>query len=279
MRDSELKALISLLEDEDPEVKGHVHGRLISLGHEVIPTLESVWEGEENLVVQAAIEEIIYLIQSENAIERLRAWMREDHPQLLDGWAIFTSFQYPELEIDQFKSHIARLVNRTWLELRSGMSMTEKIMMLNRMLFIRERFRANRKNLSDPQNFFLNGLIETKKGAPISLGILYLILCKELEIPVHGIILPGYFVLLHRNEKEEIFIDVFNKGSLFVREELTRFLKEMNVAEEEKYYQPSSNQHIIIELIRALMLSFRQRRQPEKVAEMEKLIDRLMEEE
>ncbi len=279
MTDSELRALISLLEDEDPEVKEHVQEKLISLGHEVVPTLETFWENQENQLIQEAIEEIIYTIQSESAILEMAKWFRSSKPSLFEGWYLLTTFQYPELEKDAFRSQISRLINRIWLEIRSGMTTLDKVLLINRMIFTKERYRSNRKNLSEPQNFFLNGFMDTRKGAPISLGIFYLILCRELEIPMYGIILPGYFVLVCDDGGHQVFIDVFNKGSLFGKEELDRFIQEMNVEHEEKYYLPASNQLIILELMRTLVIAYQQRKALDKAEEMQRLLDRLKDEE
>jgi regulator of sirC expression with transglutaminase-like and TPR domain len=106
--------------------------------------------------------------------------------------------------------------------------------------------------------------------------MLYLIVCEELDLPIQGIVLPGFFVLTYQDPKNEFFIDVFNKGAFFMRKDLTRFLKEMEVAEDETYYQPSSNLDIIAELIRTLGNSYRQLRQENKAEEMQRLLDELL---
>lgn len=275
MQPSEFKALISLLDDQDPEVKHHVHGRLVSLGVEGLPRLETAWEAEQSKLIQEAIEEVIQRIQSLEANNRLVGWFRQPAPHLLDGWFALTSYQYPGLDFQHFRAQVSRLVSRTWLELRSGMSVMDKIHVINRMLYSRERLRPNRKDLQDPQNFFLNTLLETRKGAPISLGLLYLILCRELELPLEGLVLPGYFALAYRQGEEEFYVDVFNKGVLFHRGELLRFLKETNVENEEKYTQPASNQAMMLELVRALMVAYRSKKQTDKAAELQLLIDKI----
>ena len=45
MNDNELKALISLLDDEDQEVVEHVEQQIRQLGGQMIPLLETDWEG------------------------------------------------------------------------------------------------------------------------------------------------------------------------------------------------------------------------------------------
>jgi regulator of sirC expression with transglutaminase-like and TPR domain len=150
------------------------------------------------------------------------------------------------------------------------------LLVINRMLFVREKYRPNRRSQHDPKNYFLNTLTETKKGSPISLGMLYLILCEELDLPIQGIVLPGFFVLTYQDPQNEFFIDVFNKGAFFMRKDLTRFLKEMDVEEDDGYYQASSNLDIVAELIRTLVNSYRQLRQEGKADEMQRLLDGLL---
>lgn len=277
MTDSELKALISLLEDDDPEVIGHVQGRLVSMGDEVIPILENAWETDGNEDLQEAIEEVIYIIQSEGAMEGLISWFQEERPSLLDGWLKITTYQYPELDETAIRKQINRLVNRTWLELRAGMTVREKVLTLNKMLFVRERFRSNKKNLSEPQNYYVNGLMDSRKGAPISLGFLYLIMCRELEIPLQGLILPRYFVLGYKDDRQEFFVDVFNKGGLFQREHLEQYLKEVNVEMDEKYFLPSSSQRMILALVQTMLQVYRRRKDDQKIREFSKLLERLEE--
>ena len=44
MTKKEIKALVSLLEDNDPEVFQHVEGKLFDLGDKAVPFLEEKWE-------------------------------------------------------------------------------------------------------------------------------------------------------------------------------------------------------------------------------------------
>jgi len=275
MNTSEFNALISLLDDTDPGVEQHVKDKLISMGEDAIPELERAWEANQDEFVQERIEDIIHVIQTERTVEGLKEWKEEGANSLLKGWYLVSRFQYAELDYVGFKNEINRLTNRIWLEMRTGMNLTERLMVINRMLFVHEKYRANRRSLHDPKNYFLNSLTETKKGAPISLGMLYLILCEELELPIKGIVLPGYFVLVHPEKKNEFFIDVLNKGAFFLRKELDRFLKDMEVEKDDKYYQPHTNLDIIKELISTLMNSYRQRKQHNKADRMQVLLDAL----
>jgi len=252
MKETEFKALISLLEDDDPTVGNHIQGKLLSMGEEVIPRLEAAWEEIGDSGIQQRLEDIIYLIQSSGTLEELHTWLEEDEPSLLKAWFLVSQYQYPELDYEEYRHHISRLINRIWLRIRTPMKITDRLGLVRNMLFNDEGFVPNRKRVYDIQNYLINGFFKHKKGGPISLGLLYLILCEELEIPIQGIVLPGYFVLMYRDEKNEFFIDVFNKGALFKRDDLKRFLKEVNASESSKYYEPSSKQDILFSFIKTL---------------------------
>ncbi|MDB5239709.1 MAG: hypothetical protein JWP57_334, partial [Spirosoma sp.] len=74
MKDNELKALISLLDDADKEIVEHVEQRIRQMGGQMIPLLETEWEGSFNPDLQKRIEEIIHDLQYEMVLDRMRDW-------------------------------------------------------------------------------------------------------------------------------------------------------------------------------------------------------------
>lgn len=63
-------------------------------------------------------------------------------------------------------------------------------------------------------------LCERVPGIPLSLGILYLIAGNRLGFPLYGVNTPGRFLLKWQLAELEIFIDVFERGSLITRHDL-----------------------------------------------------------
>ena len=273
MKESEIQALISLLDDDDPNVESHVRQTLLNLGDDIIPRLETAWEAASDNLVQDRIEDIIHSIQSRGTIEGLSNWKKQGADSLLRAWYLVSQYQYPELKFNTAKNHINRLVNRAWLKMRGDINVPEKLLILKRLLFEEEKYKANKNDVYNPGNYFVNTLVETKKGSPISLSLLYLIICEELEIPIKGIVLPGYFVLVYQDGGNEFFVDVFNKGAFFVRKDLTRFLNEMKVSDKEKYYHPSTNTAIIYELVQNIITAYQKKRKTDKVKEWKRLLN------
>jgi len=277
MRESEFKALISLLDDNDPGIESHIEETLLSMGDSVIPRLEEAWEKENNEIVQNRIEDIIHTIQSHRTEKELTDWKASPHTPLLEGWYLVSKYQFPEISYETYYNAINRLIHKAWLEHSPHMNIPEKINVINRMIFQRERFRVNRSKPLDPQNYFLNGLIDSKKGGPISLAMLIMIICQDLKIPVRGIPIPGHFILIYRDSRNEFFMDPINKGAFFTRKDLKKYLKEVNVAEDEKYYNPVSNADTIIELVKMLITCYRQAKDKSeaRIARWESLLQKL----
>ena len=89
MKDTELKALVSLLDDEDAQIVSHVEQKILSLGTTIIPFLEEEWESNFNPTVQRRIEEIIHTLQYELLKERIQQWYISEEQDLLTGmWQI-----------------------------------------------------------------------------------------------------------------------------------------------------------------------------------------------
>ena len=72
--DKSLRAMILLLEDPDEHVFKEIRGQLLSMGNEVIPALENIWESTFNNTLQSRIEDIIQKIQFNSTSEELKLW-------------------------------------------------------------------------------------------------------------------------------------------------------------------------------------------------------------
>ena len=260
MRENEFKALISLLEDDDPSVGSHVENTLLSMGDSVIPRLEAAWEIEINETVQGRIEDIIQTIQTQQTEDELREWKNSPHTPLLQGWYLVTKYQFPEISFETHYNSVNRLIHKAWLEHTPHMNIPEKISVINRLLYQRERYKLNRSNPLDPNNYFLNGLIDSKKGGPISLGMLHMIVCRELKIPIQGIPILGHFILVYRDKRNEFFLDPINKGAFFTRKDLEKYLKEMKIPSKNMYFEPVSNVAVIQGLVEMLLNCYRNKK-------------------
>jgi regulator of sirC expression with transglutaminase-like and TPR domain len=272
LTESEFKALLVLLDDEDEEVAEHVWATLMSLGESGIERLESEWLTASDPEMQRRLEEVINRIHRKGVGKELLEWRKDGGRDLLRGWYLVSKFQFPDLDFQKYRNEVNRLVNKTWLELNNQMDAGQKLKVMNHMLFKMEGYAPHVARPNFPHNSHLNYLIDHQQGNAVSLSLLYLIIANQLDFPVSGVILPGYFILLFKDDKQEFYIDVFNGGQTFNRARLEGYLKQVNIPEKASYFLPTSNIYIILNLIRAIANDYAANDKPDKVAELEELL-------
>ena len=96
MDKEELNALISLLDDPDKDVFLQVREKLLSIGEQVIPVLENVWEQSFDTLIQSKIEGIIHNIQFNATAHQLKEWSISPDQNLLTGALLIAKYQYPD---------------------------------------------------------------------------------------------------------------------------------------------------------------------------------------
>jgi len=277
----ELNALINLLDEPDDIAFGVILEKIYTFGTEAIPALEHSWENSFNLLVQERIENIIRKIQQDNLQFEFSNWVGFGSSDLLKGFILVSKTQYPDLNEENLIIQVEQIKMDIWLELNDNMTALENVKVLNHVFFGVQRFDGNKINPATPQNFYLNTLLETKKGSPLTLGILYMILARKLNIPVYGVNLPQHFILayLPGTDIEEpsdadvlFYINPFNKGAIFTRREIELFVRQLRIQADSSFFTPCTNIDIISRLISGLIFSYRQLGYPEKIEELENLL-------
>jgi regulator of sirC expression with transglutaminase-like and TPR domain len=83
---------------------------------------------------------------------------------------------------------------------------------LNEYLFVDRGLAGNTLDYSDPRNSFLPDVIERKLGIPISLSVLMIEVARRIGIGLHGVGMPGHF-LVGVDAVPDRFFDPFHAGA------------------------------------------------------------------
>jgi regulator of sirC expression with transglutaminase-like and TPR domain len=272
MTDKEIKALISLLDDDDKQVSSHVEEKLLSLGSEAIPFLEHEWENNLNPAVQGRIEDMIHKLQYELISNRLKQWYKDPEHDLITGMWIIATYQYPDLELSKLKQELEQIYYETWLDFRNDLLPLDRIKIINNVLFNKLKFGANTKNFHSPGNSMLNIVLESRRGNPITLSIIYMLVAQKLKMPIQGVNLPNLFVLTYKDEAQQLYINPFNKGLIFSRQDIENYIKELHLAPQPSFFEPCTNIEIVRRSLRNLVMSFEKMGEHAKAEEVKLLL-------
>ncbi len=271
MTNRKLVALIDLLDDPDLTVYEMVEKELLKHDDDIIPALEQKWESSFDEDCQERIENIIQNLQLKETARLLENWLTTDADErdLLSGFLIIDRFQYPDLNTLNIRLKIENIRKKIWLELNNSLTLLEKTTILNHFLFNLNEFSINFKNIHSPQNCFLNQILDTKKGNPVSLGIFYTIIARLLDLPAYFIDFPRNPLVaivdaklarkVHGNDfKSDVlfYINPSNKGSITSIKEIEYHLRTNNYSPFEYYTEPKSDIDFIKLLIESLEMSY-----------------------
>lgn len=279
LKDTEIKALISLLDDNDKEIYFHIEEKLVGLGREVIPLLEDAWSNAFDAVLQNRIEHIVHKIQFDTLLEDIKLWIHTGNQDLLEGAILVSRYQYPDLDAEKIRATIEQIRKDTWLEINENLTALEVINIVNHIMFNRYNFSGNTANYHAPQNSYINCVLESKKGNPLTLSIIYQVVCNRVNLPVYGVNLPEHFILAYMDNREDspentvlFYINAFSKGSVFGKEDIDHFVKKLNLDKQEGHYLPCENKDMILRMLRNLSFSYQKLGDTEKTEELGKMI-------
>lgn len=254
----EISALFHLIDDPDDEVFTTVSDRIISIGSNIIPNLEHLWENTPDETVQERIEMLIHRLHFRDLSDEFMVWRNQPEPDLLAGAMLVAKFQYPDLNVDQVIRDIEKMRRNIWLELNSYLTPLEQTNVLTTILYNYYHLKGAEMNYEQPNDFLINKVLDAKKGNSLSNGILYLILCDLLDIPIRAINIPKQFVLAYFDmepgqwnqlpsnpiHRIQFYIDPAS-GQVFTYKDVETYFRRIAVPPTAAYFRPLSNIRVI----------------------------------
>jgi regulator of sirC expression with transglutaminase-like and TPR domain len=134
---------------------------------------------------------------------------------------------FPKLDTQAALSEIDAMVAKLKQRFPADAVPVQRLRWLNRFFFQELVFAGNVNDYYDPQNSYLHRVLQTRRGIPITLAVLYIELATQIGLPARGVSFPGHFLVkLHMNtgsQQGEVVIDPFTGHSLS-RDELDELL-------------------------------------------------------
>lgn len=244
--ETQRNALIKLLADEDPTIYQAVKEKIISLGSDTQIWLKPCQiSGDATLRRHA--QDIVRHFDREIADTRFMAYCLQEEAQLdLErGALLMAQTQFPEINSAAYSAILDELAGelREWLA--AGDQNERLLVRVNKFLFEEKGFTGNMENYYDPENSFLNRVLDRRTGNPVSLCLVYVLLMRRLGFPVSGVGLPGHSVCRFLSAEEEVYIDAFNLGKLLSRSDCIEHLTRCKHEVRDEYLNPMSARRML----------------------------------
>ena len=153
------------------------------------------------------------------------ALVRDDEGlPLLEAAASIAQDEYPDLDVQQVLGDVDQLLARARRRCGDVTDPLQRLRVLNQFFFRDMGFGGNVNNYYDPDNSYLNVVLRTRRGIPITLAVLWLELAQGLGLKARGINFPGHFMVKVNLPDGQAVIDPFTGQSLS-REDLSERLE------------------------------------------------------
>jgi regulator of sirC expression with transglutaminase-like and TPR domain len=162
---------------------------------------------------------------------------------------------YPDLDESGYRHALQSMAERLRSDLHPGDHPVEQIEKLNRILFKQEKFKGNRHNYYEPDNSYLNRVMDRKTGIPITLSLIYTEVSRLAGLNIYGIGMPGHFIAALHHETGRILIDPFNKGDILSEETCRKMVGDRlgpRAAFQARWLKPVTSKEIVMRMLRNL---------------------------
>jgi hypothetical protein len=276
-----------LLEDPNNQVFEQVKNELVKIGDKALSSLEIA--AQKNSFGDEFNERVVSLI---NEIQRnvlkdeLIQWINSEEKDLLLGSIIVSKHHDTYLEDSLVYDAIQSLRRAIWLEFNDYQTSFEQIKIFNRIFFGVFQFKCLNKESYSPDEIDISKVLESKQGAPLTIGLIYSIIAQSLDLPVYGVNLPNSFVLAFMDYNQSNFI--INQqndfgvlfyinpkalGDILDAREIDEFLSSRNLNPNRSHFEPCSNSSLIKRMIEDLMISFQHIGDDRKASDLNELIN------
>ncbi len=252
-----LRALLELLGDERAPVR-EAAASALSAEAPGARLLRSMVEEIEDAALRARARAGLEALRTralEGELERLVA----NGADLEEGAFLLARFEYPDLDVAAYRAALDGMAQELRGRLESARSEAVACGLLRKFLHDERGFRGDVEHYGDPENVFLNRVLDRRVGIPTSLSCVYLLLARRVGVALEPVNLPLHFLVRWKDERGETFIDAFARGRFLTRDDCREFLREAGIRARPEHLVRATDRAVLARLARCLVASFRQR--------------------
>ena len=153
--------------------------------------------------------------QAPTPLEYFASLVRSDAQlPLLEAAASLAQDEEPGLDVAQVLDDVERLLRRVRSRLAPDADDLTRLAVLTQVFYKDLGFGLNANDYYAPENSYLQEVLRTRRGIPISLAVIWLELAQGLDLQAQGISFPGHFLVKISLEAGLVVMDPVNGQSL-----------------------------------------------------------------
>jgi len=271
---SQLPFLVKLLDDDSPSVRQHVLEQILAYGpgiEDEIGQMEALLSNRQRAMLHSALN--VYR-EAETRYSEWRAWpfLEDEYEKLERAFELLAQFQYgwrPPVKVGELLD-----------ELASGFLVSGRPndpTGLSRFLFVTEKFRGEVEDYHNPLNSNLIHVIQERRGIPITLTCVFMLVGARVGQLIQGCNVPGHFLARAVCNGEEVLFDCFNRGRIFSRADMVQLRSSLAPHMVHLLQEGAAAETIVSRVLRNMVHAYEQQGDHERSAQARDLLRDLRE--
>lgn len=165
---------------------------------------------------------------------------------------LFSQYLTQAPDLSDYLADLDQMAERVRPQVEAAQTVPAKIEIFNRYFFDHLNFRGNASDYYNPDNSFLDRVMDLKLGIPISLSVLYLEIGWRLDLSLWGVGMPGHFIVGGGSPSQPFYIDVFNRGQALSEDDclvLCNIAEPQRASFKQRFLRPATKKEILFRML------------------------------
>ena len=263
----DLPHLLQLLDDDSPSVREELSRQLSAYGEDLKTELARL-----NLPPDSAQRRLLQEMMREPS----RRWLREAWLAWVKGPESLGSLEEAMALLSEYQTgyvhpvDLGILLDSLAAEYRLGHKLADPPS-LAAFLFKDKGLQGNQNDYFDPRNSSLVHVLRERRGIPISLSLVYMLVGARLGLSISGCHFPGHFLARVEDAGRDYLVDCFNGGCEVDHKVLASSSEQTPWGVQGAIEEAASPHSIVARVLRNLAKAFEEAKRPDDVALMAEL--------
>lgn len=258
--DTELKSIVTLLDDTDDFVVKAINKRMLGRGASVLSDLEELYNREKSYKTKGLIADKIQFLSNEFVLEEFENMLLRDYPDLERGIYLISKLIVPDIDEIYFKDLIGVLIRDLVEEINDRKTALEKMQIFNHIFYHRLLFKCGDYPVTRESTTVLTSVLSSRHGIPLSISLVYFLLARCVGLEVYPMCFPGGFVPSYvENDKILFYMDIFRDGEIFSESRLKYYLENQGVDIDTSAFEVRDDRTLLLVYLEVLHFMYTQK--------------------
>jgi regulator of sirC expression with transglutaminase-like and TPR domain len=271
IRSGREEALVALLDDPAPTVRAALREAFRDLGGGGVSVLRRVAEDGE--AAQAAFaRELLEEFVGPDPVDAFLGFIRSFNYELETGSLMLDRTHDPEVDVGEACHLLDSMARRARELMVKPATPWEHCKVLNRVIFHEYGFRGDPDAFINPQASFLTQVLRRRRGMPLTLCVVYLLVAYRLGLELEPVSLPGRFMVGCLQARDAFYIDCFEHGVFRGPEDIRELFRRSGFRIDEEDLRPSPVGDVLRRACRNLVNQFREQGDFRRAGQYERFV-------